>query len=280
MPSSARSIAITDAYRAQALAIRRRAVAGVSTSWATLLRLDELDLSFARWLVAAVALTSRAQAATVALSDAYLAAFVSEELGRAVDPVGLDVAAFAGRSTTGRPLAELFDPTLASVKRALAGGRPPEQASAIGRARATSSASFETDEAGRAALDEAMSSSKRVRGWRRVTAGRACGACLASSTGKVQKPAERLLVHPHCHCTKEPVVEGAPDEIRRPSGPELFHRMSKAEQNALFAGRGGEAKAELVRSGEIELHDLITRNDQRSRQTVITETPLEALGKG
>lgn len=280
MPSTEQSLAITAAYRARLLAIRRQVITAAATSWGSMLDITDLDRSFAHWLAGAVAMTTHAQAAAATLSDAYLSTYISAELERNVAPIGLAASDYAGTTSTGRPLPELLAPTLLTVKAALGRSRPPADALTLGRGRAVRIIGVETDAAGRAALDDALTTSPDVRGWRRVTSSRPCGACLAASTGAVHRPGERLKVHPHCSCTKEPVVAGASDHLRRPTGEDLFRSMSKKEQDDLFAGRGGETKASLIRNGVVALSALITHADQVSGQTVITETPLAALRQG
>jgi hypothetical protein len=50
---------------------------------------------------------------------------------------------------------------------------------------------------------------------------------------------EPMHVHPHCHCTQEPVVRDVPDRAARATGPEIFARMTRAEQDqALGPARG------------------------------------------
>lgn len=277
MPATAEAARTTDAYRVRLIQGRRGMVLAAARLW-TLVEGD-LEGSFASWLARTDRLTSAAQANAVTLSDAYAAAYAGAELGEAVAPIGIDAAVFAGRTLDGRPLRAQLASALIAVKSALAGGRTFEAASATGRARALRTVSAELDGAADRALDVALDRQPSIRGWRRVSSARACGACLGSVTGAIQKTDSVLLRHPHCRCTKEPVVEGVKESIRRPTGRELFDRMSKVEQDELFAGRGGEAKAELVRSGRVELGDLVSKDAApiSGRPAAITETPLEHL---
>lgn len=280
MPAHERSLGITDTYRARLQAVRRNAQAGASQMWNRYVTVADLEQGFGLWLLGATSLTIRAQAQAAQLSDLYVAAYVSSELAKTVDPLGIDVTAFAGATQYGRPIPELLAPSLLTVKAAIGADKPPDTALAMGRNRAVRNVGVEADGAGRAALDTVLDDSPHVRGWRRVTGLAPCGACIAAATGAIQDTEETMLVHPHCSCSKEPVVAGAGDRVRRPTGSEMFHSMSETQQNDLFAGRGGEAKADLIRSGQASLSDLITQNDQASGQTIFTETPLEALRKG
>lgn len=277
MPAEAESVRITDVYRAQTIEARRRIALAAGALWQ--IDPERLEESFGFWLSRMALLLAATQADLARLSDAYVATFVSSELGEAVAPVGVDVGAYAGKTIDGRAVADVLGPALFTVKRLVGDGKPFEQASAAGRARAVRNVEVETAGASRAALDEALEREPRVRGWRRVTSRRPCGACLAARTGAIQKTSELLRTHPHCSCSKEPVVEGVRERIKRPTGAELFESMSKTEQDALFAGRGGADKAELVRSGAVDLSDLASSDRQAldGRPAILTETPLAKL---
>lgn len=277
MPGSARSAAITDAYRARLVALRRRIVVAVGAAWS--LDPEHLDETFRTWLGRADRLITDAQAVGARLSDAYVAAFVGSELDQAVTPAGLDLARYAGVTMDGRPIREVLAPAIFTVKRELGRGAGFDQAANAGRARAIRNTTSELRASSDAALDDAIAAEPRIRGWRRVTSGRPCGACLAAATGAVQQTDEVMLVHPSCSCTKEPVVGGVRERVKRPTGSDLFDGMSKAQQDELFAGRGGEAKAELIRSGAVSLNDLATVQRQAldGRPPILTETTLADL---
>lgn len=278
MPASAESVRATDAYRLRMVEVRRRVALAAGAFW----QLDaaELELGFSLWLDRVTLLLTAAQETLAQLSDAYVAAFVAAELSEPYEPVGVDPAAYAGKTIDERPVGDVLAPALFTVKRFLAAGKTFDEASAAGRARALRNVEVEASGAARGALDEAIEREPRVKGWRRVTSRRPCGACLASASGVVHKPRERLSSHPHCSCTKEPVVDGVRETIRRPTGRELFDRMAPAQQDGLFAGRGGKDKAELVRSGAVDLDDLVSHERQvlDGRPAIITETPLARLG--
>lgn len=284
MAASRESLRLTDNYRRRIVALRRTTIAALYASWE--LDEDNLDRSFARWLAGAEVALSAAQRTAAVLADVYVAGFVGSELGVPSAPLGLDPGAFAGRSGDGRPLREALTPPLYTVKRAIGAGRPIASALVSGRARAVRTASVELDAAADGALDSVLIARDEVVGWRRVSSSGSCGACLAAVTGAVQADARPLLRHPHCRCTKEPVVAGVPDKFTRPTGQDLFDAMTAAEQNRLFAGRGGEAKAELLRSGKVTLEDLSTetrfnnvgaRGGRGTFDPMIVETPLEEL---
>lgn len=275
MPGNPASLRLTDGYRTAQLGLRRTAAIRVAAMWN--LNFDDLDRSFSLWLGPAAALLGAAKAGTVHLSDAYVAAFVTSETGQLTAPAGIDPAPYATLARTGRPLAAALAPALYTVKARLADGADPAVASFGGQARAVRATVEETQAAADDSLADAFDAQPAVRGWRRVTSGRACGACLAMAGGEIEEPGTPMDRHVNCGCTKEPVIEGVPDRVTRPTGSQIFDRMSAVEQDDLFAGRGGEQKAELVRSGAVDLADLVRPVDQRFGQSLITETPLEAL---
>lgn len=285
MPAAARSLLLTDAYRARIVELRRRASGLVAASWT--LDVDDLDASFLAWLARSDLIVTAAQAEIARLSDVYVAAYIGSELDATVAPMGLDTGAYAGTTLDGRPVRSILSPSLFTVKRGLADGRSFAEASKLGQARALRNATTEVDGAGDRALDDLLEQRYEIRGWRRVASGGACGACLGLMTGAIQTTARVLHRHPHCRCTKEPVVDGAGDPVQRKTGADLFAAMSPEEQNRLFAGRGGEAKAELIRSGKVELGDLVqetrfslegSKGGRFNRaDVIITETPLARL---
>lgn len=127
--------------------------------------------------------------------------------------------------------------------------------------------------AARDTLQAAVEQHPALVGYRRIASPLACGACLALATGRVMPPAEAFRDHPHCRCTMEPVVKGAP-LIQRMTGKSYFEAMTDAEQNNVF----GPVKADLLRSGDITLDDLVSKpKGHIGRRKLITETPLNEL---
>ncbi|MCK9250358.1 MAG: hypothetical protein M0P31_15465 [Solirubrobacteraceae bacterium] len=100
-------------------------------------------------------------------------------------------------------------------------------------------------------------------GWVRKAEATACGACLALADGRVRPPSMRSFPkHTRCRCIAVPV---GPDGERPPTGREVFDGLTVEEQNALFDHRGGAAKAELLRNGDLELSDLVKFSEDRAR---------------
>lgn len=276
MPARQASLAITDQYRARLLEQRQRAVRAAGSAWLRL-SLDDLSGTFASWLAIATAVTEAAQRAGVTLTRAYLATYLASELGRQTATPMIVDDAYVGQDGFGRGLQRALLPPLLTVKMRIGQGATPGQALGMGLNRATRLVATAAMSAPRGALSDAIQADDQIVGWRRVTAGNACGACLGAATGAIQHDEEVLLVHDSCRCGKEPVVKGVRERVLRPTGQEIFDSLSREQQDVLFAGRGGAEKADLVRAGQVELDGLITRQRLALGGEVITETPLATL---
>lgn len=131
----------------------------------------------------------------------------------------------------------------------------------------------------RAGSADQIRAEPEVTGYRRVANDGACGACLALQDGEIMPDDDPFEAHPGCLCTAEPVVSGLNDRsFGRPTGQERFDALSPAAQDLMFAGRGGAAKADLLRAGDIRIDDLVVRHARRPGQTpLLSERPLHAL---
>jgi hypothetical protein len=124
---------------------------------------------------------------------------------------------------------------------------------------------------------ERMAQRREVRGWRRLAEPTACGACLALADGKLHPVMEtRFYRHNHCQCIPVAVTATSP---RVPTGQEIFDAKTVDEQNAVFRGHGGRAKAQALRDGTIALADLVRIDEDRIDRTdyVLAEAPLSAV---
>lgn len=101
-------------------------------------------------------------------------------------------------------------------------------------------------------------------GWRRVTTSRPCGMCLADSARGVHAMGDPLLFHLSCRCSRLFLPDGVDDVHWLPDGRDLWNNMTTDQQNALFAGRGGADKAQLLRDGDVTF-DALIRQDANGR---------------
>lgn len=276
MARRAASLAITDRYRDALVGLRARVLGAVTASWRQTVSLDDLDGTVAAWARGAGAVIEAGKAQAAAHSDVYLAAFVASELGKPQAPRGAALPAVT-RDPAGRTLEEAAASSAIAVKVALAYRRPGPEALAAGLLRGQRLAAGEVARAGRDSLAGLMAADENVEGWLRVTGPAPCGACIAAATGAIRSTDEVPEAHTYCQCVAEPVVRGVRDAHPRPTGQELFDALTPAEQDALFAGRGGAAKADLIRSGRAPLSSLIERTPMAAGPAQITEAPLSAL---
>lgn len=274
MAANRRSLALTDRYRDALLQLRLRATVATAQAWRNLSP-EDLDGSYRAWMATAIAVVEASKVRGVALSDAYLAAFLASETGREYQPRGVDPDAYMD-TEDGRSLAAALVVPLLTVKM-LADSRGLDVALGMGLLRASRIVATEVLGAPRRALGDLMADTPEVKGWRRVTRPNACGACLALANGVVMDPGARLKVHGNCRCTAEPVVRGVRDRYIRPTGEEIFRAMSPKQQAELFRGRGGEEKAELLRSGAVPFAALVAHQEQAVGPATFTEASLKAL---
>jgi hypothetical protein len=125
--------------------------------------------------------------------------------------------------------------------------------------------------------DAALDRAEQLQvGWVRECETTACGACLALADGTVHPWTDRRFYrHTRCRCKPVPARGRKPPR----TGRQIFDSLTAAKQDALFHGRGGARKAALLRSGAVELPDLVQIARDRADWTdyVVTETPLEGL---
>lgn len=276
MPASDLSVRITDTYRRQLLTLRADTEATLLSMWNTTVDPDRLQETLSIWLRRATALLAGGQREAVRYADMYLAAYLTSELGQPVPIQGIDPNQYAGTTRDGRPIERVLATSLVATFLAVGSNTPVRRALDAGLVRAVRTFRTETVDASRRALTGLMAASDRIEGWRRITSGKPCGACLALAS-ETRATDQDLMIHPACSCTAEPVVRGVTETIRRPSGAERFAELTVDEQDALFAGRGGATKADLIRSGDITLEDLVTVETHPDWPATIVETRLRHL---
>lgn len=270
MPASSRSLALTDLYRARLRQVRERATRVTEQAWQSV-DLADLEATFGDWVGATTTAVADAQVTATRLSAGYLSAYLSSELGRGIATVTIDAADYAGTARDGRPLAEAYDTARVAVLVALKDGKPNDEALGFGRHRALRAVELDVMQAARQSLQDAQRDHPLVEGYHRAVSG-TCGACVAASEG-AHSDSSTFETHPGCQCIPEPIVKGAPNIVPRLLGAALLASMSKREQDEAL----GEETAELVRTGQVQLEDLVKRNKMETEQGFITQAPLKAL---
>lgn len=271
MPANEAAVRVTDGYRRRLAALRAGAENTSRSLWEQI-DPEDLDGTYPRWLEPTVQAVTAAQNRSLTLSAGYLAAFITASTGRRTLPQKIDPAEFVGKSRDGRPLVEALTPPLWTVKLAIREGKSITEALSAGLNRAQRGIGMDTYTPAWAGLSAVMSSQGGVTGWRRVTSGNACGACLGAATGAIRATDDVPEVHGGCQCTAEPVLSGVRERVPRPTGQDTFNALTPDEQNARF----GEEKAELIRGGT-PLSDLVAHSHMETEQNWITEKPLDAV---
>jgi hypothetical protein len=262
MASNPLSLRLTDLYRQRLLVTRQRLEREATVRWPTIDRLDATD-----WADQLAQVVSRAQTEAARASAGYLSAFASLELRRPVR-LQIDSAAYAGVSRDGRPLKDALRSPLIGVRARLKEGATSQEALGYGLQRAIRMVSVDFDEAHITALLEAIDRDDRFDGWQRAVRG-TCGACLGAATGP--SGGLKWSRHPNCQCVCEPRVRGVPDRFPRLTGAELFASKTKAEQDEAL----GPEAAEKVRSGAIELSDLVAVSPLATADDFLTQAPVQ-----
>lgn len=260
MPGSARSLRVTEAFRARVFGIRDRIEREIAAGFP-----GPRD-NFDDWVPKAAATVARGQAEAQAVVAGYLAAFLTSETGEFAEPPQIS-AEFVGLSGDGQPLERGMRVPVRKMRRRLAAGDGMAQALTIGRMEAERLAAVDFDASHRKALLQTIHEDQRFEGWTRAVSG-TCGACSAVAAGL--KYGIAFPVHPHCLCLPEPHVSGVVQTVVRATGAQVFASKSKEQQDEML----GPETAEAVRSGEISLSDLAD-HPEVGTQPFLTQRPLE-----
>lgn len=267
MPASQRSLRVTELYRQRVFGIRDRLERQAWDRWPT------IDDDFDPWLAATAAATAGAQRDAIRATSGFLAAYLTSELGRRVQPPPLEADRYVGLARDGRPLTRSLNAPLIGLRAGLSAGLPAEEVLRAGLPRAVRQVGVDFDHSHRQALLDGMEADKRIEGWQRAVRG-TCGACVGDIAIEVSVnlPSVPLLVHPYCQCVTVPVVTGTRNLVPLPTGQQLFERMSRQEQDDAL----GPGPAEQVRNGETSLADLVAESEIDTAQNFITQAPVGA----
>lgn len=274
MAATEQALRHAEAYRAQLLQYRQTALSLLADSWP-----PASASQLGQWVQYSARVLEHYQGLGARLASNYIAAVESAELRQAIAAAPVNLADYAGTTRGGIPLQAAIATTVDRTTRAAqAAGYEQRDVTRMALQAAQRNVAYELLATPDEALTDLMGADGRIRGWRRIARPGACGACLAAANGQIRPAGEEIERHPHCQCIQELIVAGVQDRFRPPTGQELFDGLTPAAQDALFYGRGGAAKADLIRSGDVPLSALITRAPRGpDRPDVITETPLAAL---
>jgi hypothetical protein len=275
LPRNEHSIALTDHYRRQLLALRQATTLRVAPAWAAV-DLADFEASFARLAPVIAAVIAGGQGTMVGLTGAYALAYLRHELDDpTVPPPEADTRARVGQTVDGRPVQEALRPVAVTVTQGLMLGWQPGRAQRAGWNKLARAVAWQTLSAAHLALGDTIRVSDHVGGWRRVCSANSCGACLGMADGHVMSDQTPMRRHSHCRCVAAPVVRGVTEHAHYRTGQQLFDALTEPEQAQLFAGRGGEEKAQVARDQGVAA--LVAPDRTDTAGTLITERPLEAV---
>jgi hypothetical protein len=225
-------------YSAQAATATQAAVAA-SAAWQALdLAIIDETWPAVRDAILTAIVAGQVRAAVV--SQTYLTAIL-DAAGLAPDPVAvIPPTGFAGRSAAGTSLTGAVDVAPVVVKRAIAAGRPVEEAAALGADRIDRIAKTETVDAGRGAMEAAIRLEPQVVGWERYVNMPACGRCILLA-GRVYRKSEAFLRHPRCDCAHRPVTDRAARDETEQEPSSLFRELTREQQDRIFTADGARA---------------------------------------
>jgi hypothetical protein len=242
MPAAESSLRITEAYRTRLFGLRSQLERRAELLWPTIEGLDDFT-----WTNKAAAATQNAQREAVALTGAYLTAFLSSEVGTRTRGPILDTRRYSGLSRDGRLLRDALRSPMIGVRFKLKEGATPEEALKFGLDRAKRMVSVDYDHAHRTALLDGLAADERFQGWQRAVTG-TCGACAGDIAVEVRTelPSIPLQVHPNCQCVTEPVVV-RPGQPR----PVAVAALDTARREAVsvYSQVGGQMNTVLRRTG-------------------------------
>lgn len=274
MPATAFALRIEQAYGRRLAELWRQVAATVLRGFDGIAPDADLTPAFRRFLPIAEQTIILGQQQAQTLAAAFLAQYVEAEAERAYrpEPVAADIP---GRTARGDRLSSALSQAVGVTWLGLRQGRQPREALGLARLYVGRIAGRSvSDAADREISHQAERSRGLLRGWTWVTVGDTCPGCLAAADGEVRPYPVRMSRHNGCDCSASPAIIGVPERIRRPTGEEIFRRMSEEQQAAIFKSAGAE-KAALIRSGQATLRDFLDV-ERTAAGSMVHEAPLEA----
>lgn len=195
--------AIVRAFSSVDATIRSRVVTAVTAAFNGLGSWRDADIE--RFTSVVVPLVLGAQRQMVSLTDAYLAAVLSDMLGATVRPAGGEPLV-GSVVRGGTEPAEVYARPIRTVWRSLADGHDLPAALDAARLRLWQITTTDLQLAKTHAAANVMAADGRVVGYRRVLTGpHSCGLCVVASTQRYHR-GDLMPLHPGCDCGVVPIV--------------------------------------------------------------------------
>lgn len=193
---------LTEAFRLAQARLGAQTVQRMFSIW-SLLDPSNLDLTFERWLTAALPIIEASRQTSSLLASNYYTLLRGMELGIA-DPFTpvLAAAASVEQVTT-----SLLVTGPIAIRSSLGGGVLFSQAVDLAQTKSAAAAMRHALNGGRDTVMRSMNADSRSLGWARAAAGDACGFCamLASRGPVYSTETVGFEAHDHCSCSAEPV---------------------------------------------------------------------------
>lgn len=277
MPANPTTLLLEQQYRDTLLRRALQTVQQINRQF-SLVDPENLSSSFHAMTPLLAAMISLGQRDAQVIAQTFLTALSESETGAPV-PNRPPSPTVAGTTRDGRGIERVVSSFIPAVFIALRRGVPLQTALNTGRHGVARIAHSEITEA--AARETTYQGTTQAQGdlvgWTWVTGGKKpCGACLAQQNGQVRSWSVSMNRHAGCSCVEAPVYSGVREAVRRPTGKDRFDAMTQEQQAATFR-TGGEAKAEAIRSGRIDLSDLVQTERHDAWHTTISEKPLSDI---
>ena len=200
MPSAA-AVRLSEAHRLAQRRIGIATVARMRRVW-PLLQLEDLDGSFADWLLTVEPIVTEQRLVSARLAAGYVSTLRSVELG--VNP-GY-TPRLAGPLAAARLRQSMLSTGPIAVKAKLARGTFRTVAMSEAEAQSAGAAMRHAVNGGRETILASVAEDDRARGWRRLTSGEPCDFCsLLASNGAVYTDATvQFAAHDSCLCSAAP----------------------------------------------------------------------------
>jgi hypothetical protein len=198
------SQAAAAAYQRQQQALGDIAVIGAIQAWRSIDG-KALDRKWPGVLLRMLGVISGAQRKAAAAAPGYLERVLKAQHVAASAEARLLADAFAGLTGDGRPLAGLLYAPVALSKKRLSQGERIADVLRAEEEHVALLARTVTQDAGRMALQTAMATQPKVRGYVRKVTLPACARCIILS-GRFYRYTDGFLRHPNCDCTMIPAV--------------------------------------------------------------------------
>lgn len=254
---------LADANMAQVRRLTDRTIALIQQAWWALTDWHSPD----EFLERILPLLQGAQVQTAALTDAYLAAIITEATGSFIAPLGLDpnqVTNLRMNTTMEAAYTRPFHTLWYEQSK----GTEFPQALRLGLERAEHMVSFDIQLARTHASALVLQQTDGIQRYQRVLSGSEnCDICSVAAR-HVYKTSDLMPIHTKCDCTVAPVIEGKPPLATRINAQRDFTAPDTAT-----VGEEKKSLTQVAREVKIEAHGELGPVLVRAQKSYLTFTP-------